>query len=266
MAESSAEANEERLQKFLARAGVASRRSSEELILQGRVAVNKQVITRLGTKVKPDDVVTVDGRPVVVQEKQVYILLNKPRGYVTTVTDPYGRPTVVQLVQAPQRVFPVGRLDVESEGMLLLTNDGDLAHRLMHPRFALEKEYVVLVHPDPSEGDLEQLRQGVLVEGRRTAPAEVQRPGVGAGVSARPGGGASADLTGLPREHAGAWLRIVIHEGRKRQIRHMAEVVGLQVLRLKRVRIGPIRLGDLAPGQSRPLTPDEVKALKESLL
>ncbi len=210
---------------------------------QGRVAINKQVVTKLGTRVGPHDEVTVDGRPVVVVERRCYILLNKPPGYLTTAADPFGRPTVLHLVPSEQRIYPVGRLDVDSEGLLLLTDDGELAYRLTHPRFALDKEYLILVDADPSVQDLASLREGVLLDGRRTAPAQVER---------------------VRRDRQGTWLRVVIHEGRKRQIRRMAEAVGLKVLRLKRIRVGPLELGNLPSGHFRHLTSEEVERLKKS--
>lgn len=231
----------ERLQKYLARAGVASRRAAELIIRQGRVSVNGARVTSLGTKVGPGDVVAVDGRPVTLRKELVYLAINKPRGYVTTAADPWGRPTVMHLVSVPQRVYPVGRLDVESEGLLLLTNDGQLAYHLTHPRYGVEKEYHVLVEGRPSDEALRRLRQGVDLEGRKTAPAKVAR---------------------LPLGDGGTWLSIVIHEGRKRQVRRMLEAVGHRVLRLVRVSFGPVRLGDLAPGESRRLAPEEVDSLR----
>lgn len=233
----------ERLHKALAQAGVASRRASEELIKQGRVAVNGQVVRELGTKVGPNDVITVDGKPLKPQARKVYIMLNKPRGIVSTAADELGRPTVIDLVHADERVFPVGRLDADSEGLLLLTNDGDLANRLTHPRYGLEKEYHVLVDRDLSDGDIQQLSHGVLLDGKKTAPATVER---------------------LRRGPEGVWFRFVIHEGRKRQIRRMVESLGREVLRLTRVRVGPLNLGSLPSGKFRRLTRDEVAALSRA--
>ncbi len=233
--------NEERLQRYLARAGVASRRASEQLITQGRVAVNGETVTALGTKVRPGDAVTVDGRLAVVRDELVYYALNKPPGYVTTVSDPWGRPTVMRLVTVPRRVFPVGRLDADSEGLLLLTNDGQLAFRLTHPRFGVDKEYQTLVRGSPSEEALQKLRRGVDLEGRKTAPARVER---------------------IRAEGNATWLRVTIHEGRKRQVRRMMASVGHEALRLVRTRFGPVLLGDLASGALRELTPAEVEALR----
>lgn len=234
----------ERLHKVLARAGVASRRASEELIRQGRVAVDGRVVRELGTKVEPGAVITVDGKPVELRAHKLYIILNKPRGYVTTVSDELGRPTVMDLVPRGQRLFPVGRLDADSEGLLLITNDGDLTYWLTHPRFGCEKEYHALIDGSLTENELRMLRQRIVLDGRRTAPAVVER---------------------LQRDKAGTWLRIVIHEGRKRQIRRMIASIGHDVLRLIRVRFGPLELGDLPSGRSRPLTREEVAALFRAL-
>ncbi|HEX9529753.1 MAG TPA: pseudouridine synthase [Acidimicrobiales bacterium] len=230
----------ERLQKVLARAGVASRRAVEELISEGRVTVNGAAAV-LGRRVDPErDRVEVDGVRVVLAPGAVHYLLNKPSGTVATASDPQGRPTVVQLVPPVPRVFPVGRLDADTEGLLLLTNDGDLAHRLAHPSFGVDKEYLAHVAGSLSPGDLRRLRTGVELEDGRTAPARVAQvaPGV---------------------------LRITIHEGRNRQVRRMCEAVGHPVRRLVRTRIGPIRDRGLGPGQWRRLAPSEVQALEAAL-
>jgi len=237
----------ERLQKFLARAGVASRRHAEELILAGRVRVNGQPVTQLGTKITPElDKVLVDNRPVSVPAARVYLLLHKPAGVVTTASDPQGRQTVLDLLPPRlrvQRPVPVGRLDFESEGLLLLTNDGDFALRLTHPRYEQEKEYHALVEGKPDAAALETLRQGLLLPGesRPTAPAEVR----------------------LLRaaENTTSWLSITLHEGRKRQVRRMLAAVGYPVLRLIRVRIGSLHLGNLPPGHWRMLTEEERASL-----
>ncbi len=237
----------ERLQKFLARAGVASRRHAEELILAGRVRVNGQPVTQLGTKINPQtDTVSVDGRPVQPPATRAYVLLHKPAGVVTTAHDPQGRQTALDLLPSElraQRLFPVGRLDLESEGLLLLTNDGDFALRLTHPRYEQEKEYHALVEGRPDQTALETLRSGMPLPGekRPTAPAEVRF------------------LRAEGRETA--WLSITLHEGRKRQVRRMLAVVGHPVLRLIRVRVGPLRLGNLPPGHWRLLTEAEVAKL-----
>lgn len=226
----------ERLQKVLARAGLASRRACEELIAEGRVTVNGEV-AGLGRRVdRAVDVIEVDGALVPVAGGLVHYLLNKPAGAVTTASDTHGRATVVDLVPADPRVFPVGRLDVDTEGLLVLTNDGELAHRLTHPSFGVEKEYLAHVRGDPPPAVLRHLRHGVDLDDGPTAPARVAR--VGHGV-----------------------LRIVIHEGRNRQVRRMCEAVGHPVLRLVRTRIGPLSDRRLSPGEWRPLEPGEVRAL-----
>lgn len=229
----------ERVQKVLARAGVGSRRACDELVAQGRVRVNGQV-AELGTRVDPDhDRVEVDGAVVGVRPGLVHYLLNKPAGVVTTAADPQGRPTVVELVPAEPRVFPVGRLDVGTEGLLLLTNDGDLAQRVAHPSHGVDKEYLAEVDGQPSRGALRQLREGVALDDGVTAPAKVALVG----------------------DHA---LRITIHEGRNRQVRRMCDAVGHPVLRLVRTRIGPLADRRLAPGEWRPLTQAEVRALERA--
>ncbi len=233
---------EERLQKVLAHAGVASRRRAEEMILDGRVTVNGQVVEELGTKVDPvRDTILVDGRPLGRPEPPAYFLLHKPRGVLSSARDAYGRPTVVDLVKHRARLYPVGRLDLDSEGLILLTNDGALAFRLAHPRYEHEKEYRVLVSELPSEEALERLRHGVGLEGGWTRPAQVEIERLADG---------------------GTWLRIVLREGRKRQIRRMVEAVGCSVRRLIRVRIGPLHLGDLKPGAYRPLSAGELRAVR----
>lgn len=227
----------ERLQKVLARRGIGSRRACEELIAAGRVTVNGAVAV-LGQRVDPArDRIAVDGVPVAVAPGLVYWLLNKPRGVVTTASDPQGRPTVVDLVPREPRVFPVGRLDADTEGLLLLTNDGDLAHRLTHPRYGVPKTYLAEVAGVPSDGDLARLRRGVVLDDGPTAPARVARL--------------------APR-----LLRITIHEGRNRQVRRMCEAIGHPVLRLVRTHIGPVSDPRLPPGAWRPLTPAELRALE----
>ncbi len=229
----------ERLQKVLAAAGLGSRRTCEELIADGRVTVDGDVAA-LGRRVDPETArIAVDGVPVTVRPGVVYYLLNKPAGVVTTASDPQGRPTVVDLVPAEPRVFPVGRLDADTEGLLLLTNDGDLAHRLTHPSFGVEKEYLAEVEGTPTRGELRRLREGVELEDGPTAPARVS----------------------LVAPNA---VRIAIHEGRKRQVRRMCAVVGHPVVRLVRTRIGPLVDRRLPPGQWRRLTPDEVRALEQA--
>ena len=228
-----------RLQKVLAQAGIGSRRTCEDLIQRKRVRVNGEVAV-LGRRVDPDtDVVEVDGAQIGVKPGLVHYLLHKPAGVITTADDPQGRPTVLDLVPAEPRVFPVGRLDGDSEGLLLVTNDGDLTHRLTHPSFGVDKEYLVEVEGDPSRGALAQLRDGVELDDGRTAPAKVSQ------LDTR-------------------LLRITIHEGRNRQVRRMCEAVGHPVLRLVRTRIGPITDRTLKAGEWRALTQDEVRALERA--
>ena len=234
------EAEGERLQKVLAAVGFGSRRACEELIRDGRVTVGGQVAIlgqRVDTQVAE---VAVDGIPVSVRPGLVYYLLNKPPGVVTTAADPQGRPTVIDLVPHEPRVFPVGRLDADTEGLLILTNDGDLAHRLAHPSFGVEKEYLIEVESTPSPGELRRLRTGVPLEDGVTAPAK-------------------ASLV-PPRG-----IRLAIHEGRTRQVRRMCAVIGHPVVRLVRIRIGPVADRSLAPGAYRALRPEEVRALEESV-
>jgi 23S rRNA pseudouridine2605 synthase len=229
----------ERLQKVLAQAGFGSRRACEELIADGRVRVNGAVAT-LGAKADPaSDRIEVDGAPVGVRPGLVHYLLNKPEGVVTTASDPRGRPTVVELVPPEPRVFPVGRLDADTEGLLVLTNDGELAHRLTHPSFGVDKEYLAEVEGSPSRGAVRRLRDGVDLDDGPTAPAKVSVVG----------------------DHV---LRITIHEGRNRQVRRMCGAVGHPVRRLVRVRVGPISDRRLAPGEWRALTQAEVRSLERA--
>lgn len=233
----------ERLQKILSQAGVASRRASEQLMLEGRVTVNGAAVTELGTKADPAiDDIRVDGRRVKVVERHRYILLNKPRGYVTTRSDPQRRPTVLDLVRVREYVYPVGRLDFDSEGLILLTNDGDLAARLSHPRHGVARVYEARVLGVPDDRDVQRLARGIVIEGRRTAPASVKL------VPARRG---ATDAT----------IVLTLHEGRNRQVRRMCEAIGHPVTHLKRVAIGPIRDERLRPGEWRDLTPEEVRRL-----
>jgi 23S rRNA pseudouridine2605 synthase len=231
----------ERLQKVLSYAGVASRRKAEEIIRQGRVTVNGKVVTRLGTKVDPGrDEIRVDGERVQVASSHVYVLLNKPRGVLSTMKDQRGRTALGDLVTIPVRLYPVGRLDVTSEGLILLTNDGELTNLLTHPRYEHEKEYLVLVNGTPSDKTLEVWQRGVMLDGQLTAPArvEVLKPG------------------------DPSLLRIVMREGRKRQIRSVASLLGHPVRELKRVRLGPLQLGALESGQWRYLTAPEIRELE----
>src|SRR6195256_787512 len=237
----------ERLQKILSQAGIASRRASEQLMLEGRVTVNGSTVRELGTKADPShDDVRVDGRRIKLPTHHRYLLLNKPRGYVTTRSDPQGRPTVVDLLRGVREyVYPVGRLDFESEGLLLLTNDGDLAARLTHPSHGVARVYDVRVLGVPDAHRWERLSRGLIVDGRRTQPAEV---------------------TVLPprRDARGATLVITIREGRNRQVRNMCEAIGHPVDHLKRVAIGPIRDSKLKPGAWRDLSEEEVARLHKA--
>jgi 23S rRNA pseudouridine2605 synthase len=239
---------EARLQKILSAAGVASRRASEQMILEGRVTVNGETVRELGTKADPArDAIKVDGRRIKTDVTQRYIALYKPKGYVTTRKDPEGRKTVMDLIGKGEYIYPVGRLDYDSEGLLLMMSDGDLAARLMHPRHEVDKVYEVIVAGVPDAKAIEKLRKGVFIEGGRTSPAAVHVENTVKG--ARP----TTRLT------------ITIHEGRNRQIRRMCSAVGLPVWELRRVRMGPIGLGRLKPGQWRDLTRDEVRRLKSSV-
>jgi len=232
-------ADGERLQKVLARAGIGSRRVAEDLIAEGRVTVNGRIAV-LGARVDPEaDLIEVDGAAVGTRADLVHYLLNKPAGVVTTASDPQGRPTVVALVPDEPRVFPVGRLDADTEGLLLLTNDGELAHRLTHPSFGVDKEYLAEVRGSPSRGALRALRQGVALDDGPTAPAK-------------------ASLV------SPTVVRLVIHEGRNRQVRRMCDAVGHPVARLVRTRIGPLSDDRLRPGTWRRLTPAEVRSLQQA--
>jgi len=234
-----------RLQKILAQAGVASRRAAERVIREGRVTVNGQVADQLGVQADPDtDEIRVDDRPLRL-EQPVYYLLNKPAGFLTTLKDPFGRPTITAFLKGIEdRVFPVGRLDADTEGLLLLTNDGDLSARLMHPRYHVPKTYRAKVSGRPSPETLDRLSGGVIVLGDRPVnPAEV---------------------TMEKTDRDGAWLRLTLTEGRHRQVKRMCSAVGHPVKKLKRVRFGPLRLGSLPSGAIRALTSGEVAALKSA--
>ncbi len=232
------------MQKALAQAGVASRRAAEQMITQGRVRVNGLTVTELGRRVDPElDDIRVDGNPVRVGQPKVYWLFFKPRGCVTTLRDPQGRRTVMDwMPENMERVFPVGRLDYDAEGLLILTNDGFLAHRLQHPRFGVLKTYEVKVKGHPGPDVLQQIERGVDLEEGRTAPAKVR----------------------LLRRLAGAvWLKLVIHQGWYRQIKRMCSSLGYPVLGIRRIGYGPLTLGKLKPGEMRPLSSIEIKSLYE---
>ena len=232
----------ERLNKYLAHAGVGSRRHCDDLIMAGRVAVDGRVVRELGSRVDPaSQHVTVDGQPLRV-ERPVYWLVNKPRGYLSTNLDPAGRPRVIDLVpNVSQRVYTVGRLDEDSEGLVLLTNDGDLAHKLMHPRFGVSKTYIVQVAGKPSRTDVEQLLKGVWLSEGHVHAQSVKR---------------------LRSQGESTWLQVTLTEGKNREVRRMLARLGHKVMRLRRVSIGPVRLERLRLGKARPLTRDELDRLR----
>ncbi len=232
----------ERLNKLLAHAGVASRRDCDQLIRSGHVAVNGHVVRELGTKVEPErDRVAVDGRPIH-EERHVYWLVNKPRGYLCTNFDPARRPLVLDLIpHVNQRVYTVGRLDETSEGLLLLTNDGDLANRLTHPRYGVEKTYLVQVAGNPTAEDIQKLLKGVWLSVGHVRAQRVKR---------------------LKKQGDSAWLQIVLNEGKNREIRRVLARLGHKVLRLRRVAIGPVRLGSLKPGKARRVPAADLAVLR----
>ncbi|MGN0536191.1 MAG: pseudouridine synthase [Eubacterium sp.] len=235
--------NDVRLQKFMAECGVASRRKSEELIEMGKVKINGHV-AQLGDKVNPKrDIVTVRGKKINKADRMYYFMLNKPRGYVTTVSDELGRKTVMDLVDCKARIYPVGRLDKDSEGLLILTNDGSFANALTHPKHNYAKVYRVTVRPSVNDEILDKLRNGVEIDGRMTAPCDVNI---------------------ITEEDGRVVLEFILREGRNRQIRKMCEAVNLEVARLKRISIGPVKLGMLQTGKYRELTDNEVKKLLRS--
>lgn len=242
---------QQRLQKILSAAGIASRRAAETYITDRRVSVNGETVTQLGSKADPDtDDIRVDGRRIKSAVRRLYILLYKPRGYITSRSDPQRRPTVIDLLAkggVRDYVYPIGRLDYESEGLLLLTSDGDLAAVLTHPSHEVEREYQVKVLGVPDEHDLERLSRGIVIDGRRTLPADVKVLKV---------------IEGDDAQHA--LLAIVVKEGRNRQVRNMCEAVGHPVDRLRRVRIGPIKDEHIRPGEFRELDAREVAALKRA--
>lgn len=237
---------EARIQKIISESGYCSRRKAEELIAAGRVKVNGRTC-KLGDKADvSQDIINVDGENLYTPLKRelVYYMLNKPRGYVTTTSDEFDRKCVMDLMKdVPERVFPVGRLDRNSEGLLLLTNDGDFANQIMHPSGHISKTYRVTVRPDISEEQLTALTSGIVIDGVKTLPATA---------------------TVLTKEEGRVVLQLTIHEGRNRQIRKMCEAIGLEVARLKRISIGPLRLGMLKPGEFRELTSQELSAIKNS--
>ena len=229
-----------RLQKYMAKCGVASRRRSESIILEGRVKVNGETVRELGRKVSPEDFIEVDGKPIR-EEKKVYILLNKPVGYISTVDDPRGRRTVLDLVaDVKERVYPVGRLDYDTSGLLILTNDGELTYKLTHPSFEVKKTYLVEVEGKPGK-ELARLEKGVMLSDGMTAPAAVAEVKTG--------------------KNSTSFL-LTIHEGRNRQVRRMCEAIGYPVKSLKRIKFAFLELGDLPEGRYRYLTEKEIKMLQ----
>lgn len=233
----------ERLQKVMAHAGVASRRKSEELILEGKVKVNGKIVQEIGTKVTSADIIEVDGR-VINEEKKIYIILNKPVGYITTVDDPRGRRTVLELVDGvEERIYPVGRLDYDSSGLLILTNDGELTYRLTHPSFMVNKTYLVEVEGDPG-GELDRLEKGVLLEDGLTAAAVVEK---------------------VRKKRNTTSFHLTIHEGRNRQVRRMCEKIGFPVKRLHRIKFAFLDLQGLSKGKYRYLTDKEIEKLQRLL-
>jgi len=235
-----------RINRFLARAGLASRRGAERIVEAGRVSVNGEVITDLATKVDPgQDVVEVDGERVELPESTTTIIVNKPRGVVVTMSDPQGRPTIADIAAAvPAHVVPVGRLDADTEGLIIMTDDGKLAHRVTHPSFELDKVYEVTARGVLKEAEQRRLEEGIELEGRLTSPATVS-------------------VVSTARNRTKALM--TIHEGRKRQVRRMFEAVGHPVRALRRIRVGPIELGNLRPGSWRRLNADELRKLKQAV-
>ncbi|MBI5642396.1 MAG: pseudouridine synthase [Deltaproteobacteria bacterium] len=234
---------EERLQKIIATAGVTSRRKAEEMITHGRVKVNGKVVTELGAKANPSqDRIEVDGRSISVKGPLVYILLNKPKGYISSVTDPLKRPVVTDLVRVRARVFPVGRLDYDAEGVILLTNDGELTNKLIHPKFSVPKKYLVKVKDVPTPAEIERLEKGVYLEDGKTLPAK-------------------ARLIRETKENS--WLELIITEGRNRLVKRMCLAIGHPVQKLKRVEFAGLKLATMKTGEYRFLSPKEVERLKE---
>ncbi len=235
-----------RLNKFLSQAGVASRREADRMIEEGRVAVNGEVIQAMGHKIDEEkDRVEVDGIKVKPEKKHYYVMLNKPPGYLVSLKDSFGRPTVKDLLPTLKgRVFPVGRLDFNSEGLLLLTNDGELAFRLTHPRFEIKKVYRVRIKGTPESSDLRRLERGIILDDKKTAPARIKL------------------LSSSSRE---SFLRVEIHEGRKREIRRLFDVIGHRVMDLQRMKFGSLSLGKLRKGKWRYLTRDEISRLKSQV-
>ena len=235
----------ERLQKIIAGSGICSRRRAEELILEGKVAVNGRIITELGFKANPEDEIKVEGRPVRKEEKVVY-LLNKPKNVISSVSDDKGRKTVVDLIDSPYRIFPIGRLDFDSSGLLLLSNDGELMQKIIHPKYEVEKTYEVTIDGLIRQDEIEQLCKGVIVDDYITSPAQVK-------------------LIRKNENRYTSFLEVTIHEGKNREIRKMFESVGYTVIKLHRISEAGIELGNLKSGEYRLLKPYEIKKLKQYL-
>ncbi|MGD9567846.1 MAG: pseudouridine synthase [Sedimentibacter sp.] len=234
----------ERLQKYMARSGVTSRRKAEELIVDGHVKVNNITVTELGTKIDPQkDTITVDNKKITEVKQYIYIKLNKPEGYVTTVKDQFNRKTVLDLIDIEDRIYPIGRLDYNTSGLLLLTNDGELANKLMHPKYHIYKTYIAEADGRISEESIEKLKMGVVIEDYKTAPAKVKL---------------------LKYIGDKSQIQISIYEGKNRQVRKMLEAVGHDVITLKRISFGEIRLGDLKTGSWKDLSQEEIQFLKKN--
>lgn len=235
-----------RLNKFLSQAGISSRREADRLITEGRIKVNNRVVRELGYKIdEQKDSIEIDGRKVNKEQTLIYLMLNKPKGYLVTLKDAFGRPTVMNLLSnLKRRVFPVGRLDYESEGLLLLTNDGELTHRLTHPSYNIKKTYLAKVKGEPDSAKLSKLEKGIVLDGKKTAPAKV---------------------TLLESNPKRSLLRVEIHEGRKREVRRMFEFIGCRVLKLVRVDFAGLKIGKLKSGTWRFLRQQEIKKLKEQV-
>ena len=233
---------EERLQKILAKAGIASRRGAEELIRQGKVTVDGKVVTEMGYRLDPaEHKIAFEGKQISAEEEKIYLLLNKPQGYVTTLKDPQGRPIVTALLkEIKARVFPVGRLDFDTEGALILTNDGDFTQRILHPSFEIKRTYLATVAGHPSPKALHQLEEGIELEGKKTWPAKVRV---------------------VKKNKTSTTIETTIHEGRKRQVRKMFQAIGHRVLHLKRIAYGNLKLGALPTGEYRVLTPPEINQI-----
>ena len=228
-----------RIQKIIADAGIASRRKAEEFITEGRVAVDHRTVTKLGSLADPrKNKITLDGKTIVQQNHKIYIILNKPRGYITSLHDPQNRPTVIDLIKNINvRVFPVGRLDYDAEGIILLTNDGEFAHKLLHPKFGVSRTYLVKVKGIPDAKNIKPLRTGIRLSDGRTLPAEVKF---------------------VNRTQRNSWFKVTVTEGRNRLIKRMFAAVGHPVLKLKRIKLGPFSLGDLKPGEYIMVSPDDI--------